>query len=498
MTAANVSLQAITKRYGGITALDNVDFEVTNEIHALVGHNGAGKSTLVKVLMGAVQPDSGIVLLNGEQVTLAGPIDAQEKGVAMVWQELANFPNLTVAENILMDRFSRMKSGFLSWDQTNERAREFLRKVNLEIDPRTKLAELPLSQQQLVEFAKALSFRPHLLILDEPTSALSMKEQDLLHETVLSLREQGLSLIYITHKIDEIFKLASRVTVLRDGRCVFTRRIEELTPDVIVEGIVGTATAARPEKRPATRAPVSAGRILEIRHLYLERKLHDISFHVEKGEIVGVVGLSGSGISDLGKVIFGIDPPTSGEIILGGETVVCDSPHTAVRLGIGYVPKNRKEEGLIPGMSIADNIALSSLRAISRGLLISKRMRARLVSPIMELTDIKPMNLELSAESFSGGNQQKLVLSRWIANASKLLVLDEPTRGVDVGAIRKIYDLLRKIAHEGVGIVILSSEFEEIHSEVDRIVVLSKGSIVGVLDPHEHPWKHGLSLALKA
>jgi ABC-type sugar transport system ATPase subunit len=230
----------------------------------------------------------------------------------------------------------------------------------------------------------------------------------------------------------------------------------------------------------------------------LERKLHGISFSLERGEILGVVGLAGSGISDLGKVVFGIEPPTSGEILLGGKTVVCESPRAAVKLGIGYVPKNRKEEGLIPGMSAADNIALPSLRAISRGLLISKGMRARLVSPIMELTDIKPMNLELSAESFSGGNQQKLVLSRWIANASKLLVLDEPTRGVDVGAIRKIYDLLRKIAERGVGILILSSEFEEIHSEVDRIVVLSKGSIVGVLDPHEHPWEYGLSLALKA
>src|SRR5271157_2610400 len=209
MRDANVSLQAITKRYGGIMALDNVDFEVTNEIHALVGHNGAGKSTLVKVLMGAIQPDSGIVRMNGERVSLASPKEAQEKGVAMVWQELANFPNLTVAENILMDRFSRTKSGALSWDQTNERVKEFLRKVSLEIDPRTKLSELPLSQQQLVEFAKALSFRPHLLILDEPTSALSMKEQDLLYQTVLSLKEQGLSLIYITHKIDEIFKLAS-------------------------------------------------------------------------------------------------------------------------------------------------------------------------------------------------------------------------------------------------------------------------------------------------
>jgi ABC-type sugar transport system ATPase subunit len=498
MRDANVSLQAVTKRYGGITALNNVDFEVTNEIHALVGHNGAGKSTLVKVLMGAVQPDSGIVQMNGERVSLASPKEAQEKGVAMVWQDLANFPNLTVAENILMDRFSRTKSGVLSWDQTNERAKEFLRKVNLEIDPRTKLSELSLSQQQLVEFAKALSFRPHLLILDEPTSALSMKEQDLLYQTVLSLKEQGLSLIYITHKIDEIFKLASRVTVLRDGQRVFTRRIEELTADLIIEGIVGTATTARPEKARSTRTPVSAGRILEVRNLHLERKLHGISFSLERGEILGVVGLAGSGISDLGKVVFGIEPPTSGEILLGGKTVVCESPRAAVKLGIGYVPKNRKEEGLIPGMSAADNIALPSLRAISRGLLISKGMRARLVSPIMELTDIKPMNLELSAESFSGGNQQKLVLSRWIANASKLLVLDEPTRGVDVGAIRKIYDLLRKIAERGVGILILSSEFEEIHSEVDRIVVLSKGSIVGVLDPHEHPWEYGLSLALKA
>ena len=498
MTDANVSLHAVTKRYGGITALDSVDFEVKNEIHALVGHNGAGKTTLVKVLMGAVQPDSGFVRLNGERVSLASPKEAQEKGVAMVWQELANFPNLTVAENILMDRFSRTQSGTLSWNRTNERAEEFLRKVNLEIDPRTKLSELPLSQQQLVEFAKALSFGPHVLILDEPTSALSIREQDLLYQTVLSLREQGLSLIYITHKIDEIFKLAGRVTVLRDGRRVFTRRIEELTADLIIEGIVGTAIAARPEKARSTRSPVSAGYILEVRNLHLERKLHGISFSLEKGEILGVAGLSGSGISDLGKVIFGIESPTSGEIIFEGEPVAYDSPRTAVRLGIGYVPKNRKEEGLVPGMAVADNIALPSLRAISRGLLISRRMRASLVTPIMELTDIKPMNLELSAESFSGGNQQKLVLSRWIANASKLLVLDEPTRGVDVGAIRKIYDLLREIAERGVGILILSSEFEEIHSEVDRIVVLSRGNIVGVLDPHEHPWEYGLSLALKA
>jgi ABC-type sugar transport system ATPase subunit len=495
MKDAQISLQSITKRFGGIMALDNVDFEVTNEIHALVGHNGAGKSTLVKVLMGAVQPDSGIVQLNGERVHLAGPIDAQEKGVSMVWQELVNFPNLTVAENILMGRFFRTRSGLVDWNRTNEKAVECLNRISLDIDPRLKLAQLPLSQQQLVEFAKALSFKPNVLILDEPTSALPMKEQGLLHEVVLSLRDQGLAIIYITHKIDEIFKLARRVTVLRDGRRVFTERIENLTPDIIIEGIVGAGAA---NQTYSTKAQASPGQILEIRDLHLERKLHGVSLHLDKGEILGIVGLSGSGISDLGKVVFGIEHPTSGDIFLEAEKIQLDSPFTAVKLGVGYLPKNRKEEGLVPFMSSADNISLASLRAISRGLLINRRMRARLVTPIMEHTDIRPLNLELSAESFSGGNQQKLVLSRWIANASKLLVLDEPTRGVDVGAIRKIYDLLKEIASQGVGILILSSEFEEIHSEVDRILVLSKGEVVGELDPNRHSWKDSLSLALKA
>lgn len=491
-----VHLDHVSKQFGGVYALHEVDFELKKEIHSIVGHNGAGKSTLVKILIGALQPDGGQIFLHGKPATFSSPKDAQNHRVAMVWQELANFQNLTITENLMMHRFVYKRSGRIDWKESHKKCKQYLERINLDIEPQTLMGALPLAQQQLVEFAKALSYDPDVLILDEPTSALSFTEQEILYEKVRLIKEQGVAVIFISHKLEEVIKLSDRITALRDGKKVFTKNASELSKDQIVEGIVGKKPV-KEDKGMNRRSILAEDKILQIEDLYMERHLNQVSFDLCKGEILGITGVSGSGITEIGQILFGVGKDYTGRILLSGSPYKVNTPREAVNKGVGYVSKNRKEEGIIPGMSVGDNIILSALKEICHGGLIDRQYSRSLIGSIMETIDLKPRDPELAIGSLSGGNQQKGVIARWISKRVDVLILDEPTRGVDVGAIQKIYSLIKRLADEGVSVIVISSEFEEIFDACDRVLVLNKGNIAGEFKPASSNWEEAFALAVK-
>lgn len=491
-----VHLDHVSKQFGGIYALKGVDFELKREIHSIVGHNGAGKSTLVKILMGALQPDEGQIILDGKPVSFSSPRDAQNHRVAMVWQELSNFPNLSITENLMMHRFVYRKSGGIDWKASHEKCAQYLERINLNVDPQTQMGKLPLAQQQLVEFAKALSYDPAVLILDEPTSALSFTEQEILYEKVRLIKSQGVAVVFISHKLEEVINLSDRITVLRDGQKVFTRDAGELSKEQIVEAIVGTS----PDKGKApsnARDKTSEPETVQVKDLRMERKLNGVSFGLHKGEILGITGVSGSGITEIGQILYGVEKEYEGEILLDGKEYKPSDPRGAVGRGFGYVPKNRKEEGIIPGMSVGDNIVLSALGEISAGGLVNRSRRTELIDSVMDTIDLKPRDPEIAIGSLSGGNQQKGVIARWISKKVDVLILDEPTRGVDVGAIDKIYSLIKSLAKAGLSVIIISSEFEEVFDASDRVIVMNKGEVVGELSPASSSWEAAFALAVK-
>jgi ribose transport system ATP-binding protein len=498
-----VSLEGISKKFGGIYALNEVDFDLRNEIHSIVGHNGAGKSTLVQILMGGLKPDAGMIYLNGKPVSFSSPREALNQGIAMVWQELDNFQNLSITENIMMGRFVHRKNGAIDWGANHELCRKYLVRIKVDVNPRTLMGKLPLSQQQLVEFAKALSYNPAVLILDEPTSALSFTEEEVLYETVRTIREQGVAVVYISHRLEEIITLSDRITVLRDGHKVFTKQMADLDKDSIVDAIIGSskqtrshqkdkADSTRTKRKDFTSSPV----VIDVKNLSKDRYLQNISFSLHRGEFIGITGVFGSGITELGQLLFGILQDYEGTILLDGEPIGHTSPNKAVKAGIGYVPKNRKEEGILPNMSVGDNIILSSLDKICKLGFIDFKKKNGIIDSIIDTIDLRPRKPEMPIVALSGGNQQKVVIARWMSNKSQILIFDEPTRGVDVGAIEKIYDLIRLLTENGVCVIVLSSEFEEVHAEVDRLIVLNRGKIVGEIDTSIDPWKVAFALAV--
>ena len=494
-----VSMEHIHKQFGGVFALNDVSFDMRREIHAIVGHNGAGKSTLMKILMGALKQDSGSVTLRGEELHISSPREGLRSGIAMVWQELANFPNMTVTENVLMQRFV-MKKGTrtVDWKASHNLCKEYLARINLNIDPKTLMRTLPLAYQQLVEFAKAMSYDPSVLILDEPTSSLSVKEQEIVYEKMRLIREKGVAVIFISHKLDEVLQLSDRISVFRDGRKVFTQDASDLTKEDIVTAIVGKKTDLTANLRHVgADNPKSGNVMLDISHLSYAHVLKDFSAQAHKGEVLGLVGVAGSGISEVGKILMGILPDYTGEFQLDGEKKKFGSPKDAVKSGFGYVPKERKDEGIVPMMTVGDNIILSTLKEVGIAGFIQKKRKQPLIDQVMETVDLLPRNPEMPMQSLSGGNQQKGVIGRWIGKDIKVLILDEPTRGVDVGAIHKIYSIIRELAEKGLCVLVISSEFEETHSIADRLIVLNDGCIAGELNPKQSVWENALALAVQ-
>ncbi|HXF04547.1 MAG TPA: sugar ABC transporter ATP-binding protein [Blastocatellia bacterium] len=492
-------LEGITKAFAGVPVLDDVSFEVAaGEVHALIGENGAGKSTLMKIATGALEPDSGRIFWKGREVLLKSPRQAHALGLAIVHQELMLVPSLSVSENIFLGRHPARRGLFrwVRWSQMHERARELLRALGHDLDPRRPVGELRIAEQQLVEIARALAFEADLIIMDEPTSPLSEHETQKLFGTIRQLKERGVSIVYISHRLREIYDIADRVTVLRDGRRVATARVAETTPDDLVRWMVGREISQH-FPAPSTR-PV-ATEVLRVEGLTARGKFSDISFTLRRGEILGIAGLVGAGRTELLEALFAAPPPDAGRIYLNGRPVRFRTPVDAVRHGLALVTDDRKTKGLVLGGSVRFNIELAVKDRLAwLGLILPPTRERELAQQFVRELRIKTRHIEEPVIYLSGGNQQKVVLARWLAADSLIFLLDEPTRGIDVGSKAEIYDLIRQLAARGAAILLVSSELEEILHLADRILVMHRGRIVGELQRQEATEERIMQLATGA
>ena len=472
----------ISRSFPGVQALDDVELVVyPGEILALVGENGAGKSTLMRVLSGVFPPDSGEIFWNGRRVAVHSPHDAQALGISMIHQELALIPYLDVGKNIYLGREPKGTiPGTIDWKKLYQMARQQLDRLGLEIDPRMQVSLLPLAQQQMVEVAKALSLDARLIVMDEPTSSLTEREVETLFQQMRALREQGVSIIFITHRLEEIFEVADRVMVLRDGELVGTEPIANVTEEQIIRMMVGREVTDIYERidREST-----ADVILEVEGLSSHGVIEDISFKLYRGEILGLAGLVGAGRTELAEAIFGVRPTDRGTVRLDGREITIRRPAQAIQHGIGFVPEDRKAQGLFLRMSVGANIVMALLERLTRWGIIRHRQVERIAESFVQRLDIRTPSLRQRVRNLSGGNQQKVVIAKWLTLEPKVLILDEPTRGIDVGAKAEIHRLMNQLAERGVGILMISSELPEVLGVSDRVLVMHEGRLSGEFDP---------------
>ena len=483
----------ISKRFPGVQALEAVSIEVLpGEVIGLVGENGAGKSTLIKVLAGILQKDSGTIVFDGRDVDISSPHRAQELGISIIYQELNLIPNLTIGENIFVGREKRKAALFLDRDATFTGARLLMERVGLAMDPRTPVEELSISHRQMVEVAKALSLNARLYIMDEPTSTLTDTEVDVLFDIVRRIKAANNSVIFVSHKMDEVFALCDRIHVLRDGKDVGTVNVSETDPDQVVHMMVGREIGnlfVRDETIPGEA-------VLEVQGLCSERGIEDVSFAVRQGEIVGFAGLVGSGRTETMRALFGIDRITAGEVKVTGRKVEIRNVRDAIALGLGFVPEDRKEQGLILQMAVRENITLPGLERFRSHGLVSRKKETQVAQSYIDKLRIMTPSQEQTSAYLSGGNQQKVVLSKWLALAPTVLILDEPTRGIDVGAKKEIHAIMNDLARQGVAIIMISSELPEILAMSDRIVIMHDKTVKGELDRHQASQKRIMQIAL--
>jgi len=471
-------MRDISKNYDGTQALRKVDFSASSgEVHAIVGENGAGKSTLVKILTGAVQADAGEVLLDGMSQTIDSPLRGQQLGIRMVHQHVSLVPHLTVTENILLGNMPAGKlKGWISWSAAHRKAQEIFEDIGFKrINVRKLVSHLSASQQQIVEIAKAVAVKPQVLIMDEPSAVLSQEELKHLFALIRKLREKSVLILYISHRLDEVFEIADRVTVLKDGILVGTVNPQETDKRSLIKMMVGrTLDEIFPHQ------PVNTGsEILKLNGLSLTGSFENVSFSIAQGEIIGLYGLIGSGRTEVARCIFGAKQPTSGEIRLGGQAFRPGSPHDALKAGIAMLTEDRIRDGLVLFLSIRDNVSLANFELMSRcGILHRSRQSFLIQSKAQEL-NIRPPNIDRLVWTLSGGNQQKVVLAKWLLARSKLLILDEPTRGVDVATKQEIYNIIKNLAVGGMGILLISSEMPEILGMSDRVLVMREGQLAG-------------------
>lgn len=484
----------ISKSFAGVHALKNVSFQLNaGEVHALIGENGAGKSTLIRILAGAIAPDSGSLEIDGAAVEHNSPLIAKSHGIAAIYQQPALFPDLTVAENIALGLEQGGLWRRIDWRKRRRTAEELLARIGAQVNPDRCAGELALPDQQMVEIARALGARAKVLILDEPTPSLTDREVENLFRIIRGLRDQGVALIYISHRLEELATIADRVTVLRDGTLVGTHAMSEMTRESLIRLMVGRELSAVFPKR---EVPIGEVR-LETRNLSSrEAGIRNVSVTVRAGEIVGVAGLVGSGRTQFAEVLFGLAPADSGQILLNGREVSIDTPRRAIDLGIGHVPEDRRRHGLIMPMPVAANTTLADLRAVSRRGLLDIEAEKAIASRFVELLGVKTSSVDASVDTLSGGNQQKVAVARWLATKPSVLILDEPTQGVDVGAKSEIHALLCDLAEQGLAILMISSELPEILGMSDRIAVMHGGSIVGILNRSEATQEKILAMAL--
>ena len=478
-----LQMEGVTKSFPGVKALDEVCLDIKRgEIHALAGENGAGKSTLMKILSGEYSADSGTIMLQGETVTIDGPLMAQELGISIINQELSLIPELTVAQNIYLGREPTKRiTGLIDWQNLNARAQQQIEKLKLDFAPTTQVLELSIAQQQMVEVAKALSLNANLIIMDEPTSALTEKESEILFELINELSSQGIAVIYISHRMEEIMHLADRVTVFRDGCYIATNDIADTSIEEIIQLMVGRKLE---QDEPVERSEETS-ELLRVENLFIHSKLSDISFSLQKGEILGIAGLVGAGRTEIARAIFGIDSLDSGSVYIDGSKIKITSPKKAIKAGIGFVPENRKEQGLLLNMTVGENITINVLEKLSRFLLIDKTEARRIANEYIDRLNVKTPGPSERTANLSGGNQQKIVIAKWLTINPRIMILDEPTRGIDVGAKQEIYTLIKNLAHSGIGVILISSELPEILRLSNRILVMSQGNLAAELSRHE-------------
>jgi rhamnose transport system ATP-binding protein len=474
---ATLSLRSGSKAFAGVHALEDVSLDLyAGEAHALVGENGAGKSTLVKILGGVHQPDAGTLLIGGRPVVLGGTADAREAGIAVIYQEPTLFPDLSVAENVFIGRQPLRRGRRIDYRAMESEVNRIFERLGVQMDPDRIARGLSIAEQQLVEIAKALSSKAKVLIMDEPTAALSPIEVERLFRIAETLRADGAAVLFISHRLEEVFALCQRVTILRDGKLVMSQTLEGLSADDLIRGMVGRELRARGHEAHAPGATV-----LEVDRLTREGVFVDISFEVRAGEVIALAGLVGAGRSEVARAIFGIDRYDAGAVRVCGETLHRGSPTAAMRAGIGFVPEDRRQHGLVMDLSTEDNIALASLRRLKRyGLLFSSAERKFSLEWAKRL-QVKYGRISNPVSSLSGGNQQKVVLAKWLCRQPRLLIVDEPTRGIDVGTKAEVHRLLSSLASDGVAVLVISSELPEVLSVADRILVMREGRLVSAI-----------------
>lgn len=474
-----LELKGITKVFPGVKALDNVHFQLRpGEIHALMGENGAGKSTFIKVITGVHLPDEGEMFINGEKVELKNPKDAQRLGIAAIYQHVTCFPDLSVTENIFMGH-EKVEKGTnrILWGQMHAQAQELLNELGANFDPKTQMGALSVAQQQIVEIAKALSTNARIIIMDEPTAALTARESEELYKITEKLRDNGASIIFISHRFEDMYRLASRVTVLRDSKYIGTWGVHEISNEDLIVAMVGREiTQLFPKHEPSF-----GEEILRVEGLGKTGFFADVSFSVRRGEVLGLTGLVGAGRTEVCQAIFGITPYDKGRIFLKGQEIKIKSPLHAMKLGIGYLPEDRQKQGLVLEWGIDQNITLSSLDKLSRKGWINTNKEKEMAKTLAEKVLVKAKSIFDLASSLSGGNQQKVVIAKLLTADLDVLILDEPTKGVDVGAKSAIYEIISELAGQGYGIILISSEMPEVIGMSDRIVVMREGRVRATL-----------------
>ena len=483
MTPPLLQLNNVTRTFGAVRALRGVTFNLhANEVHALIGENGAGKSTLIKLITGAHRPDSGSIEIDGSPAPALNPALARAKGIAAIYQQPALFADLSVAENIALGLEKPAVAKRVCWQERRERARHLLKRIGSDLDPEIEVKELSMPEQQMVEIARALGAGARILIMDEPTASLTGKEVRLLLQLVRDLRSQGTGIIYISHRLEEVFQVADRVTVLRDGESVGSRHIagEQVNESEWIRLMVGRELSA---EYPPRHKTTQGEPVLSVQNLGCSRSgIHAINFEIRAGEILGLAGLVGAGRTELARTLFGITPADSGSITLLGKRLLLRSPQDAVQAGIGYVPEDRRRHGVILSMPVSANLTMSIHRRIFPGGWLRLETERTLTRDYVRELAIKAPSPDTEVWRLSGGNQQKVALARWLATNPKVLILDEPTQGVDVGAKAEIHKLTRQLANRGLAVLFISSELPEVLGMSDRIAVMRGGTIATILD----------------
>ncbi len=478
-----LAVQNVRKEFPGVLALDDVQFRLRRgTVHALMGENGAGKSTLMKILAGIYTPDAGEFLLKNQPIRLKSPLDALENGIAMIHQELNLMPFMTVAENIWIRREPKNRFGFVDHARMRRMTSDLFERLNIDLDPDAEVRDLTVANRQMVEIAKAVSYNSDVLIMDEPTSALTEREVEHLFAIIRSLRESGIGIVYITHKMNELFEIADEFSVFRDGRYIGTHASADVTRDDIIRMMVGREIT---QMFPKEEVPIGEV-VLSVDHLGLDGVFSDVSFDVRAGEILGIAGLVGSGRSNVAETLFGVSPATAGTIRLFGREERIDSPNTAIRHGMAFITEDRKETGCLLILDVLENMQIAVLQdRFTRLGFVAESTVSQACATMSETLRVKTPNLHERVENLSGGNQQKVLIGRWLLTDPKILILDEPTRGIDVGAKAEIHRLVTQLARAGVAIIMISSEMPEVLGMSDRIMVMHGGRVTGFLDRAE-------------